>query len=732
MPGYDPMAFEYVLAQVRDGHVFERFAQDLLCQVIGENFTPIGGVHDGGVDGLEHCVLPSGSQRTVYQMSVEADSEAKIAKTLTRLKEREVECARFFYVTNRRVTDQDALEERIYNRFGTTVKCRDVLWLAGHVNSTEGTLRTYLTFVEAHFHQFSQPGASPIVMDFESDPRLFVFLRQQWESSRGNTRLDHMLTDSLILFALEGTDPDLNILRSREEILEGIKGTAGFSSKLIETLLDDRLKHLSRKPRRIKHHQPVNKYCLPYETRLELQEKNVRDAALHDAFHAGVKKRLSEALTQRSIVVRDPEMLVSGVINKLFKQQGIEFADFIGHRGESSAVEKSLADIISEVVDASAVIPKNRMGAKSAVLEVARHLIYRGTDEEIEYLRKLANSYTMLFFLQCDPQLATYFSVMAGRLQVYVDNSLLVPAISELPLAEKNRRHWNLLAGANKAGVTLYANRATVSELAGHIRKSLQVFKEMYAGQEGIYEDDTAIAYIDQILIRSYFYSRLQGEKETFEAFIDRFVTPNSSTMEDELIQWLQGTFGIRFVENNQKGLEIDPAKLEALTKELEKRKHSSHQAMNDARTVLTVYAQRERDGESGDGGGLGCRTWWLSKDTVTQRAVENCFGKQANCYMRPDFLYNFICLAPTYSEVSRVFDVMFPSILGVNISHHIPQDVTDAVRRSLKEYGTRDPARVRAVLRSLSDRLKTEVGVMNGAQVKHYLDEQLGAAAVA
>jgi hypothetical protein len=721
------MAFEYALGQVRDGRLFERFAQDLLSQLNGESFTPVGGVHDGGIDGLEHCLIPGGSGRTIYQMSVEADAETKIAKTLKRLNEEKIDCARFFYVTNRRVPDQDGLEERIFNRFGVTVKCRDVLWLAGRVNTSEGTLRTYLSFIETHFHQFAQPGASPILGDFETDPRLFVFLRQQWESSAANSRLDQVLTDSLILFALEGTDPDKGVLRSRDEILERIKSSAGFASKTIEVLLDVRLKQLARKPRRINHYPDTDRYCLPYETRLELDEKNLRDAALHTAFHDGVRRRLAEAQTQRGITIRDPESLVFGVINRLFKQQGIEFANFVSQQQGVTAVEKSLADIVAEVVDSSAVVPKNRALAKTLVLEVMRHIVYQGTAEELEYLRKLANSYTMLFFLQCDPKLATYFSTMAGQLRVYVDNSLLVPAISELPLAETHRRHWNLLAGANRAGVSLYANRGTVSELASHVRKSLQVYKETYAGQEHVYEDEAAIAYIDQILIRSYFYARIKGSNDTFEKFIDRFVTPNGPNMEEELIEWLNSTFGIRFVENKQDGLQIPPSDLDKLKRELEKHKGSSHQAENDARTVLTVYAQRQRDQEAGKAGVLGHRTWWLSKDTVTERAVEACFGKKANCYMRPDFLYNFICLAPSYSEVNRVFDRMFPSLMGVTISHHIPQDVTTAVQRSIKEHGQHDRGRVRAILRGLSERLKMESGAMTGAQVIHYLDEQFG-----
>ena len=51
----DPRAFEFALIQIKDDYIFERFAQDLLCQRLGHTFVPVGGVKDRGIDGLNHC-----------------------------------------------------------------------------------------------------------------------------------------------------------------------------------------------------------------------------------------------------------------------------------------------------------------------------------------------------------------------------------------------------------------------------------------------------------------------------------------------------------------------------------------------------------------------------------------------------------------------------------------------------------------------------------------------------
>ena len=186
----------------------------------------------------------------------------------------DIECQRLFYVTNRVVRDQDALQEKIFGVFEISIFFRDVKWLRGNVNKTEGTKRTYLTFIDTHCHEFEERGRSLAVTDLDTDPRLFVFLRQQWESREQKVELDELLADSLLLYALEDTDPDLGILLSRSEILKRMATYVTFPFRLLEPAIDRRLAVLSSKPdRRINHHTQEDKYCLPFETRLALKEK---------------------------------------------------------------------------------------------------------------------------------------------------------------------------------------------------------------------------------------------------------------------------------------------------------------------------------------------------------------------------------------------------------------------------------------------------------------------------
>lgn len=729
MESVNPQAFEYVISKVTDGFLFERFAQDLLCQILGVEFVPAGKIRDRAIDGLEHCAQMRTDQKTIYQISIEVDPKSKIDKTILALQKNGVKCERLFYVTNKVVENQDILEEDFYNNYGIVVRCRDAAWLRGNINKNEGTVRTYLTFIESHYHEFIEPGKSQIVADFAGDPRIFVFLRQQWEEYGHEVRLDDLLTDSLIIFSLEGTDPDKSIFMSRQEIFDRIEGLVAFSPKNMEARIDHRLGVLSTKPRRINHHRDIDKYCLPYSTRLELEEQNLADRALYEKFVEAAPQRLSQHLSTQDVKVKDALCLLESSFNTIFKHQGLEFADFIIKAENSDAVEKSLPDIISEVVDSSSVIPQNRYKVKAALLSTIREIIYKGSNEEREYIRRLAHSYMMLFLLQCDPKICAFFSAMASKLSVFVCTSILVPALSELPLQKEHRRHWNLLVSARSAGVDLLINKVILGELVGHIRKAIHLYDEDYRGREEIFSDEIAVRYVDAILLRSYFYSLANGQKWSFREFIDNFVTPSAApdVMEREMIELLRHQFGIRYVEEKALGVAMDQTDLVKLASELEKHKMSKHQASNDAQTILSIYSLREKNNETGDSGVFGYRTWWLSKDTTTQRAVTKCFGHRypTSCYIRPDFLLNYISLAPSREDADRAFDRMFPTLMGVTVSHHIPEDISNIVHAAIKQHSTKDGGRVRAILRTLSDKLKTDQKTVNRVELKHYLDEQ-------
>jgi hypothetical protein len=427
--------------------------------------------------------------------------------------------------------------------------------------------------------------------------------------------------------------------------------------------------------------------------------------------------------------VRDALDLMRSAIHNLFYQQGLEFADFVAHGDNQKAFEKSLPDIIAKTVDESKVVERNRQRVKSAVLTTVREIVYQGSPQEKEFLRRLSQTYMMLFVLQCDPIVATFFQAMASKLNVYVDTSIIIPALSEYYIEPQNRRHWNLLKGAKAKGVRLVINNNILTELITHFVSVKAKYEEEYRPAEATYlEDEVAALYVDEILIRAYFYARIHGQTQSFDDFLDNLVSPDLKGARDELVEFLKAEFGIEYQDDKSLGIILNSADETALYEELKKSKSASVKARIDTQLILMLYGLRERNNETGNGGIFGYRTWWLSKDINTQKAANRVFGDRysVSCYLRPDFLYNYISMAPSKDDVDGTFEAVFPSLMGVNIAFHLPHEVTNVVRARLKEHSAKPSTRVGAIVRKLSDKLKTDPSCQSGSYVRHFFDEEL------
>ena len=292
MTGIDPQAFSFAMEQINDGFIFEKFAQDFLGKVLGYSFLPVGGIKDRGIDGLEYIFHRDGFERAIYQMSIDKYPKRKIEDTVKKLKRNHVKFDRLVYVTNIVVKNKDILVDNFFDTHNISLLIYDQPWLSSHVNDSIATVRAYHIFVDSHLHKFAKPGTTFEVADFTADPRIYSFLRQQWEENRTHTDLSEVLVDSLILLALEDTDPDQGAMLNKEQILSKINELIQFNPRSLYQLIDDRLKILSTKPRKINYHKKENAYVLQHEQRIAIRERNFRDGALQQKFRGDTKSDL--------------------------------------------------------------------------------------------------------------------------------------------------------------------------------------------------------------------------------------------------------------------------------------------------------------------------------------------------------------------------------------------------------------------------------------------------------
>ena len=223
-------------------------------------------------------------------------------------------------------------------------------------------------------------------------------------------------------------------------------------------------------------------------------------------------------------------------------------------------------------------------------------------------------------------------------------------------------------------------------------------------------------------------YSKKREQVLDFDSFLDNFVDPSLNNIKEELIQFLKETFGIMYISNEAWDIKINSEDLENLCNALSPKKSADIKARNDAAMILSIYYLRNRDSESTKSSIFGYMTWWLSKDTSTYEAVCRTFNDRfpVSCYIRPDFIYNYITLLPSVSEVETAYSELFPTMLGVNLSYHMPDDAVQMIQITINEFHSKQPVRVKQIIRNLSEKLKSDPNVRNRNSIKSFFDEEL------
>jgi len=717
-----------MLSVITDGFLFENFSQEFLTARLGYKFLNSGGIKDRGIDGLEYVSELDNKLTSIFQITIDKNPKKKLENTLEKLKKNEITYSNLIYVTNLSVKNKDELIDFADEEYNISLRIFDADWIANNSNDSIATQTTISNFISRHLREMQKPGRDFVVNDFVKNPKLYVFLMQQIRGNENIDDLNNKLVDSLIIYSLRDTDPGHNILMTVDEIEASVRDMFEFEVERLRAKINGRLRVLSKKPdRKINHHTQVkDNYCLPFETRLRIISDNVKDKKLYDGFMLEAEAVIKEKLKGESVKIRKITEILKKTVEIIYYQQGLEFSDFLLNGGCSELFESNLSETVDKVLESSNVIEKNRNKVKTALILAIRDIVYSGSPDAKSYLKSLSKTYLMLFLMKCDPQVISYFQSMAGEMRIFVCTSILVPAFSEVYLEEQNKRYWNLLKSAKSRGVRLLVNDTILDELLAHIKNSYRIFKREYQNNIDLFGNGRE-EFIDQILIRAYRYAKNEGKVSSYKSFLDNYVSINSDYEKQELIDFLNEEFGIDYISSDTKEMkvDIDENDFEQLYSELKEVKGSPGKALADANLILTIYALRSAHGEI-NSSLEGYKTWWLSSDTVTHKAINKLFKKKypVSCYMRPDFLYNYISFTPAKEKISTLYEKTFPNLLGVQISNHISPDIGKKVRDLIIEHNEKPNGRIKAKIRTLSDELKTNTGLDYSDRLTSFFNE--------
>lgn len=719
-----------------EGFQFERFVQDFYSTLVGASFVPLGGMRDGGADAFEGDVVYEevGAPRAFYQATVQEDFRSKIRRTVARLRDVGRDPRTLVYVTSRTINLPDAEERSLSRELDVGIQIRDAKYITAHINDSTGTIAAFNNHLR-HLTDFLRAiGASTIIAPSANvrSPAVYVFLEQELARRRGDTTLLDAVTDSLILWALEGTDPETGLMMSREDVLDKISREIPAVRQVIKGRAGGRLEWLSNKGfpggRQVKWHKKLNQFCLPYETRKRIEDENRADEALRldvlNSFYGRIRDNTAKHLDE--LAARGAAELTLRSLQMAFEREGLAFASFL--ETEDATEYVTMTDAIASALAERNVAGREKYLLGDAVFATVRRVLYDSVEIERAYLAKLSRTYTLLFTLNSEPRLIEFFQQLAGTLHLYVGADLLVRALSERYLPTGDQLTRNTLVMATRLGAKLVLTEPVLEEVLGNLRGADTEFRNWFEQVE--YHVNYLMARnAPKIMVRAYFYARLDPKPSlrkpgSWPAFVTQFLPYadlHRASATDHMRRYLLATFGMTFESTGELLGLVDHSAVRQLAESLADSKPNNQLAFNDALMALAVYGRRERRREESRVTEFGYESWWL---TTEARILQHTKGlvrehRGAPYIMRADFLLNFMTLAPSTEEARATLRHVFPSLLGIRLSRRMNEDAFYAIMAKVRAAEDWDDARRTAAIASLVDQLKADFNKRYDTQIR-------------
>jgi hypothetical protein len=707
-----------------EGFPFERFACTFYGSLIGAEFVPLGGVKDGGADAHDGTIYEDGSRGgTYYQASTEADAEGKIRRTVSRLREFGRDPKVLIYLTSRTVKYSDRVERQLSEELDATIVIRDGNYIVLHMNDDAGTRHAYDLYLRPYTEFLRQVGASRLISPSRhvQSPAVYVFLASEIERRSGNETLVDAVTDALALWALEGTDPDAGILRSADEVLDRILKQLPSVKNLVEPRLRRRLNAMSKRSypggRAVNWHRKENAFCLPYDVRRRIEDENTADEALRLRVLNSLDSRLRDAPPDGldDLGIRQAAEVALRTLQLAFEREGLEFAAFLQNGATSSP---TIADALKIALAEARHIGRRGQLVGGGAFVILRGVLFDSREDEREYLLRLSRTYALLFTLNAEPRLLEFFQDMTGEFRLYVGADQIVRALSEHYLAKPDQMTRNTLLLAAHLGAKLILTEPAIEEVAHHLRSADVEYREHVAAIEHRLDYESA-RQIPQIMLRSYLYARLnpglgRRHPKNWPAFVQQFCsyqTLHSQRAYDDLRQYLQATFAFSYESTDELQRLVDVEQVIKLAEQLAPLKKTQRLARNDALLALAVYGRRKRGGETSRVTEFGWGTWWLTGETSILTITRDIVRENRGRYiMRPDFLLNFLTLAPSAQTARTAFRQIFPTMLGIRLARRMQTDTFQEIMDKVTEAEQLDDARRAVEMGKLMNRLKSDL----------------------
>jgi hypothetical protein len=704
-----------------EGFPFEGFANEFLSAVEGINFIPVGGTSDGGADGVhEQGLYNSGKKDVFYQISIEVNHRSKVKKTIDRLIEFGRTPKRLIYITSQTIGTYDREEEHLTDKHDVFVRIRDGKWIISNLNHNEATKKAYYTHLERYtdFLKDLDKGNKIRPSSNVTHPSVYVFLQQQVENREKDKHLTKTVADSLILWALNDTDPDQDRFMTRPEIIGLINSNIPWAKNIVGGMLNARLRELVSKGgvggKMVNYHKKGDKYCLPFETRTIIANEKCDDESIQiDVINEICSFGILDDLE------RDEKNIIANVAIRtaqlFFEREGLNCSYFLNGKesAKGNLIENTVYDRVSDALNELVTQEEQRNTFSPLICEIVRNMFYQSSESQRVLLTKFSRTYILLFTLQAEPRVVEYFQKATANFRLLVGTDLIIRAMSERFLSEENQMTRNLFKIANSAGISLYLTEPALDGVIKHLIVTDNEYRHHIQPREAYLTVDL-IRESSQILIRTYYHAKQEGYARSWSSYLGEFITYSElhhASGREEFKTYITQQFGMDYISADDLYSKTSTKDVESLAKEILDLKQGN-QSLADAvsLTINSVYGQRRANKEFSTFPEYGYQTWWLTQESRVQKHTADIVKKNgAKFIMRPEFLLNFFSLSPSVRDIRESYKTIFPSVMGIQMGNRLPDELFHKVLAQVDVWKGQEDGRVSAKIRTLCDRLKAE-----------------------
>lgn len=708
----DPALVGIILDSVA-GENFEIFGQALLNEVLGLQCEPSGGMHDGGQDGFLRGI--DGRPEQYIQISVRKDVEPKIRQTLERLKQSGREPTGLIYLTNQPLPNKDIIESRIAKETSVDVRIYDKRWIIIQCQLSEKVAGLFSDRFASSF-QTAIKLQEHVGQLYSPSERMSILSYLEVHSASEPSEQDLLMlaVDSAIYLALEGTDPEKEIFKTKGEILEFVERRFPQVKKRKGLDLSARVDRLSKKGGnpRIRYYTKQDAFCLPYEVRSEFSNHSLQIKNSEISFRDSLKSRIREYYSFQDEEIEKAVAVCFSAIEKTFEAQGLNL--IASMHGEKSFEDiKTYRFIKEEIADYYKSSDDDRRSMlESACSDAIRGVFYSPSPTEKEFVFRLFKAFSVEFVIRGDDKVGSYFSKLVKNLRLLVGSDIIVRALSETCVRSEGRGTQNALRILYQAGAKLLLTEHVLDEVYGHIHATDREFENHYKTWQAK-ATFPEVQQSDKILIRAFFYAKLDPDHHeispaSWENFLALFGHPDwfrRPERKEEFAAYLLKKFHLEFITRDEIQKDVDQGRANKLKIKVEVYKKDERLAWNDAYITLYVDQLRRSSKEVFDDSVYGFRTWWLTEEFKILQAAKE-MGIHHNLTMHPQFLMNLFAASPGLVHITQSFESVFPTNFGLRITERVNPATMHRFLDQAKSAMQADEALATAKIRSEANKI--------------------------